>query len=55
MDLSDEALVDNYRQTEDETCFKSLVRRYQNRIYNSAYRMLGNKEEAEEVVQDTFV
>ncbi|MGD9684601.1 MAG: RNA polymerase sigma factor [Candidatus Obscuribacterales bacterium] len=55
MDLEDEALVDRYRQTGDASFFKSLVRRYQNRIYNSAYRMLGNKEEAEEVVQDTFV
>jgi len=55
MDLQDEALVDRYRQTGDASYFKSLVRRYQNRIYNSAYRMLGNREEAEEVVQDTFV
>ena len=55
LDLNDEALVEKFRQTKDKTLFKSLVRRYQNRIYNAAYRMLGNKEEAEEVVQDTFI
>ena len=55
MDLTDEALVDKFRQTKDKTLFASLVRRYQNRIYNAAYRMLGNKEEAEEVVQETFI
>ena len=55
MDLNDEALVEEYRQTKDMSLFKSLVRRYQNRIYNAAFRMLGNREEAEEVVQDTFV
>ena len=53
MDPSDEALLQSYRQTKNPTYFKSLVRRYQNRIYTTAYRMLGNAEEAEEVVQET--
>jgi len=55
MDLTDEALIENFRRTGDMTKFKSLVRRYQNRIYSAAVRILGNTEEAEEVVQDTFV
>jgi RNA polymerase sigma-70 factor (ECF subfamily) len=57
MDLSDsdEALIENYRKTRDMNQFKSLVRRYQTRIYSVAVRILGNTEEAEEVVQDTFV
>lgn len=55
LDLNDEALVEKFRQTKDKSLFKSLVRRYQSRIYNAAYRMLGNREEAEEVVQDTFI
>jgi RNA polymerase sigma factor (sigma-70 family) len=50
---SDEALLESFRQTQDPTYFKSLVRRYQNRIYNTGYRMLGIAEEAEEVVQET--
>jgi RNA polymerase sigma-70 factor (ECF subfamily) len=55
MDLSDEALLENYRRTKDMTQFKSLVRRYQTRVYSVAVRILGNTEEAEEVMQDTFV
>jgi RNA polymerase sigma-70 factor (ECF subfamily) len=55
MDLSDEALVENYRRTKDMNHFKSLVRRYQTRVYSVAVRILGNTEEAEEVMQDTFV
>ncbi len=55
MDLSDEALIASFRKTQDTSCFKSLVKRYQNRIYSAAYRVLGNKEEAEEVVQETYL
>ena len=55
MDLSDEALIENFRSTQDSNHFKSLVRRYQNRIYGAAYRILGSTEEAEEVVQETYI
>ncbi len=55
MDLTDEALIANYRQTKDPACFKSLVRRYENRLFNVAIRIVGNAEEAEEVVQDTCI
>lgn len=55
MDLTDEALIANYRQTKDPALFKALVRRYENRLYSAALRMLGNAEEAEEVVQDTCI
>lgn len=55
MDLTDEALLTKFRQTRDPQVFKSLVRRYQNRIFNAAFRILGNAEEAEDVVQDTCI
>ncbi len=35
--------------------FQSLVRRYQGRIFTASFRILSNAEEAEEVVQDTFL
>ncbi len=55
MDLNDEALIEKFLTTHEITFFKSLVRRHQNRVYSAAFRILGNVEEAEEVVQDTFV
>ena len=55
MDLSDEALILNFRQTRNPAYFKAMVRRYESRIYSAVYRIIGNKDEAEDVVQDTFV
>jgi len=55
VDLTDEALIENFRKTKDANYFKSLARRYQHRIYNAAFRILGNGQEAEEVVQETYI
>ncbi len=55
MDLSDEALIESFRKTKDFNQFEFLIRRYQNRIYSIAFRILGNIEEAEEVVQETYI
>jgi RNA polymerase sigma-70 factor (ECF subfamily) len=55
VDLTDGALIGNYLKTKDLSFYKTLIRRYQNRVYSAAYRLLGSAEEAEEVVQDTFV
>jgi RNA polymerase sigma-70 factor (ECF subfamily) len=56
LDLNDDvALLDKFRETKDPAIFKSLVRPFQDRIYNAAYRILGSAEEAEEVVQDTYI
>ncbi len=55
MELTDEALLESFRKTGDSDSFTTLVRRYQDRLYNLAYRVLANQEEAEEVVQDTFL
>jgi len=35
--------------------FRSLLTTYQHRVYNQAYRMLGNVEDAEEATQDIFM
>lgn len=55
MDLSDEALIEKFWQTKDASHFQSLVRRYQSSLFNAAYRILGNTDEAEEVVQETYI
>jgi RNA polymerase sigma-70 factor (ECF subfamily) len=39
----------------DKTAFDDLIRRYERRIYNFAYRLCGNHEEAGDIAADTFV
>ena len=34
---------------------RKLLAEYQDRVYNQAYRMLGNQEDAEEATQDVFL
>lgn len=55
MDLSDEALINKFRATREGRYFQFLVDRYQNRLYNAAFRILSNSQESEEVVQETFI
>ena len=35
--------------------FAVLVRRYQDRIYNTVFRMIGQAEDAQDIVQETFL
>jgi RNA polymerase sigma-70 factor (ECF subfamily) len=39
----------------DHTAFRHLVDRHSRRIYYMAFRMTGSREDAEDVVQDTFI
>lgn len=39
----------------DHAAFRQLVDRHSRRIYYMAFRMTGSREDAEDVVQDTFV
>lgn len=39
----------------DQVAFAELVELYQEKLYHMAYRMLNNRQEAEDVVQDTFL
>jgi RNA polymerase sigma-70 factor, ECF subfamily len=39
----------------EEEAFSRLVRRWENKVYNLAWRMLGNREDAQDVVQETFL
>jgi RNA polymerase sigma-70 factor (ECF subfamily) len=42
-------------QQRDERAFSEVVRLYQHKVYNVVYRMVGNREEAEDVAQEVFV
>jgi RNA polymerase sigma-70 factor (ECF subfamily) len=39
----------------DPAAFGVLVRRYQDRLFNTIYRMVGNAEDAQDVVQEAFL
>ncbi|KIL37998.1 RNA polymerase subunit sigma-24 [Gordoniibacillus kamchatkensis] len=39
----------------DRDAFEELVQLYKDKIYHLAYRMLGNRQEAEDAVQETFL
>lgn len=39
----------------DQRAFAELVELYQDKLFHMAYRMLNNRQEAEDVVQDTFL
>lgn len=52
--LSDSMLVEGVRRG-DEEAFETLFRRYYQQVYRVAYRLLGSHDEAEDLVQETFI
>lgn len=54
MNRSDEALADQVIKG-DLAAFEELVSRYQKPVFKVAYRMVGQKEEAEDLVQEVFI
>jgi len=50
----DAHLVSRFKKGE-QGAFDELVRRYQKQIYYLALRMTGNREDAEDIAQETFV
>lgn len=51
---TDEDLISRF-QNDDLAAFDLIVHRYKDQLLNFAYRFLGNTEEAEDVVQETFL
>ncbi len=51
----DEAKRDNNKVVAGVESFERIVEEYQRRLYGFALRMTGNREDAEEIVQDAFV
>lgn len=52
--VTDDELVRRVQAGRDEA-FDELVRRYERKVYNICYRMLGNDQDASEALQDTFL
>lgn len=42
-------------RTGDFEAFAQLVQRYRDRIFNLAWQLLGNRDDAEDVAQETFL
>lgn len=51
---TDEELIERF-QNDDIYAFDIIVKRYKNQLLNFIYRFLGNAEEAEDLVQETFL
>jgi RNA polymerase sigma-70 factor, ECF subfamily len=51
---SDEELIEGVR-VGDPDAFDALVQRHMDRAYRIAYRLLGHREDAEDLVQDSFL
>ena len=52
--FSDQELMQKVREGENQA-FNFLVARYKNKLFNVVYRLLKNKEEAEDILQETFL
>jgi RNA polymerase sigma-70 factor (ECF subfamily) len=52
--ISDEELIEKF-QHGDIYAYELIVKRYKDQLLNFVYRFLGNQEEAEDVVQETFL
>lgn len=52
--LTDELLVKKAKQKNIEG-FDELIKRYEKKIYNLAYKMLGSEDDAKDVLQEVFI
>ncbi|MCF7801526.1 MAG: sigma-70 family RNA polymerase sigma factor [Candidatus Marinimicrobia bacterium] len=52
--ITDEQLIAQF-QAGKESAFIELVNRYKDRLLNFVYRFVGDRDEAEDIVQDTFL
>lgn len=54
MSLRERLLIRRLRER-DEKAFREVVDEYGDRVFNLTYRMLGNREEAEDLAQEVFI
>ena len=54
MEISDEGLVERVKRG-DARAFEILIDRHKRMVFNVAYRILGNRDDAEDAAQESFV
>jgi RNA polymerase sigma-70 factor (ECF subfamily) len=54
-ELTDSVLVERTQNDGDRRAFSELVRRHQDVVYRSCYRVLGNREDAKDATQEAFI
>jgi len=52
--VTDEELIARFQQG-DQQAFDILVHRYKDQLLNFVYRFVGNRNDAEDIVQETFL
>jgi RNA polymerase sigma-70 factor (ECF subfamily) len=55
MDQTDDLTLVHRAKAGDDAAFAELVERHGGRVYHHALRLMGNAQDAEEVLQDTFL
>lgn len=53
--MNDDALLIELCQQGDKNAFDALIRKYEQRAYQYAYRLTSNQDEASDIVADAFV
>src|SRR5690606_20630513 len=51
----DDILMRRIIEKSDQEAFATLVERYRRKLFATCYRMLGDSQEAEDAVQDSFL
>ena len=53
--MDDTNLVERFKEHNDQRAFEAIINKYETQIYRFGFRMCGQAQDAEDVVQDTFV
>lgn len=53
--MNDDGLLIELSQAGDKSAFDALIRKYEQRAYQYAYRLTSNRDEASDIVADAFV
>ena len=53
--LTDAEIIELFKKNNDLVAYDALILRHSERLYNVSFGLLGNAQDAEEVVQDAFL